>query len=105
MFRTSKAKSIDRYGRKYSIDNIEFTIEKWEFSIDGMYGHIYFTVKKGSYLYGANNGAYCSKLDEDYDLISVATPCFLDENGATERPLSQIFKEAIEFADLNLLRG
>lgn len=104
MFETSIVKQIDDFGRVYSIDNIEYTIEKWEFNIDGIYGHIYFTVDKGNYKYDENNGAYCSSMDETHDLINVATPCFLNEDNAIELSLLQIFKSAIEFADLNLTR-
>jgi len=104
MYKTSKAKKIDELGRTYSIDNIKFTIDKWEFNIDGNFGHIYFTVDKGSYEYDANNGAYCTELNEKYDLINVATPCFLDDWKAVDLSLVEIFKEAIEFADLNLTR-
>lgn len=104
MFRNSTAKQSDNYGRVYSIDKVEYTIEKWEFNIDGMYGHIYFTVDKGIYKYDANNGAYCSSIDETRDLINVATPCFLDEDEVIRLPLYQIFKQAIEFADFNLTR-
>lgn len=98
-------KSIDEYGRTYEIYGIEFEIEKWDFNNDGMFGHIYFTVPKGSYKYDSNNGAYCYKKDSKYDGIHVATPCFLDEEDAMEIPLSKILKEAIAFADLNLQRN
>lgn len=102
MNKTSSVTMIDEFGRNYKIRNIEYEIEKWEFNIDGMYGHIYFKVPRGSYRYNANNGAYCSEFDNDFDLINVATPCFLDEDNAVEMSLFQIFKEAIAFADLNL---
>ncbi|MBK5482987.1 hypothetical protein JFV29_14155 [Peribacillus sp. TH16] len=102
MFKTNSVRMIDDFGRRFKIRNIEYEIDKWEFNVDGMFGHIHFTVPKGSYEYNANNGAYCSKKDNEYDLIHVATPCFLDEENAIEMSLSQIFKEAIAFADLNL---
>lgn len=97
------------------VNGIEFKPHKWEFDTDGMWGHIFFKVKKNTFAYGANNGAYCKPYkgssnpleDEDdateYDIVHMATPCM--ENGGEDLDqfdLNQTLRQAAEDICSNL---
>jgi len=103
---------------------IEFRALSWNFVRDGMWGHIYFLVPKGTFESGANNGAYAlqdvpastiSELDyagdfdwDKYQLVHAATPCMAigeDGNGGDNcenYKLDDILQAAADFICQNL---
>lgn len=104
-------------------NGIEFEPLSWNFVCDGMWGHIYFLVPKGTFEAGNNNGAYAlqnvpsstiSELDcagdldwEKYQLVHAATPCMVigedgDSDYCENYKLDDILQAAADFICLNL---
>jgi hypothetical protein len=102
---------------------IEFMPLSWNFVCDGMWGHIYFLVPKGTFEPGTNNGAYALQdvpasviseieyagdLDWDkYQLVHAATPCMVigeDDCGdyCENHKLGDILQAAADFICENL---
>ncbi len=96
------------------VNGIEFHPHKWEFDTDGMWGHIFFKVKKNTFEYGSNNGAYCkpykgssNPLEEEdevgkYDLVHMATPCMEDGDDLDRFNLSYTLEKAAKEICSNL---
>lgn len=98
------------------IKGITFNPYKWEFEVDGKWGHISFLVKKGTFSYGTSDGAYCLELNSkeiesisyyynfDYaiDLVYMATPCMEDEKGLHKYTLEEILNMAAQDIYWNL---
>jgi hypothetical protein len=105
-------------------NGIKFEPLSWIFGCDGMWGHIFFLVPKGTFHQGANNGAYAlddfppsiisqfkdfPSVDEwdKYQLVHVATPCMSigkDDTGdnCEKYKLEDILRAAANFIALNL---
>lgn len=102
---------------------IEFEPLSWNFVCDGMWGHIYFLVPKGTFEPGTNNGAYAlqdvpastiSELDyagdldwDKYQLVHAATPCMAigedgDGDNCENYKLNDILQVAADFICENL---
>lgn len=103
---------------------IEFEPLSWSFVCDGMWGHIYFVVSKGTFKAGTNNGAYaledvpastiaelhhtgCTMDWDTYQLVHAATSCVpIGENGSGDEcekyKLEDILQAAADFIADNL---
>lgn len=96
---------------------IEFMPLCWNFVCDGMWGHIFFLVPKGTFKPGANNGAYALQDVPDsfisfcnyagdldwprYQLVHAATPCMVigqdDGDNCEKHKLKVILQAAADF--------
>lgn len=90
---------------KIKIDNVVFVPMKWDFLMDGTWGHIYFLVDRGIFEYGNNDGAYCYEdKNSKCDIVHMATPCMEDGGNLEKLVLSNIFKAAASEIVSNLTR-
>jgi len=110
------------------VNGVEFRPYKWEFCIDGKWGHIYFTVPIGTFAPAANNGAYAwdkEKVENEaaktgeYDMqtlhpeqdqvVHMATPCMghyeIEGYHCGQHQLSDILEAAAKEIMLNLQRA
>jgi hypothetical protein len=103
---------------KIEVDGIVFKPYRWDFCSDGMWGNIWFTVPKGTFTPGTNNGAYALpggvsesidshfdpvRLDDDsVQLVHMATPCMENGDDLHKYSLSKIIKNAAKDIELNL---
>jgi hypothetical protein len=104
--------------RNIRVNGILFKPYRWDFGCDGMWGHIWFIVKKGTFRPGANNGAYAlpggvfrsdiAMMDsiecreDSVQLVHMAAPCMDNGDDLQKYRLSKILKDAAREIESNL---
>jgi hypothetical protein len=100
------------------VNGVTFEPYRWDLRCDGMWGQIWFTVPKGTFTPGTNNGAYalpggfCEDVDSHFDpvrctddsvqLVHMATPCMEDGDDLHKCLLRDILTNAARDIELNL---
>jgi hypothetical protein len=103
------------------VNGVVFEPYRWDFRCDGMWGHIWFTVPRGTFTPGTNNGAYalpggCSEGDDSHidpvrnagnsvQLVHMATPCMADGDSLHKFAFGKILEDAAREIELNLTRA